>query len=177
MSKTKGLSPEDAAKRLQGMVSLGIPDTNFSATPTPNVTMSEPKTKTETETETATEIAPEPVPKSAPEPTPEAAEKKEVEKAEVENPPRETPVRKKRKEQPENYREIYFRRIDFSDRQPLYITRSTHEKLMMIVSIIGGRKATISSYVENVLMQHFDSHREEINRLFDEYYHKNKIEL
>jgi hypothetical protein len=41
---------------------------------------------------------------------------------------------------------------------------------MLIVHIIGGRKATISSYVENILLQHLDSHREEIGRLFDEHY-------
>jgi hypothetical protein len=48
---------------------------------------------------------------------------------------------------------------------------------MMIVNLIGGRKATIGSYVENVLLQHLESHREEINRLFDEHYLKNKNEF
>jgi hypothetical protein len=79
-------------------------------------------------------------------------------------------TRKQRKEAHGNYKETYFKRIDFSNRQPLYITRATHEKLMLIVNVIGGRKATISSYVENILLHHLEHFKEEINRLFDEQY-------
>jgi len=124
MSNDKKLSPEDAAKKLQDMVSLGIPDTQFSGQ-----TIST-------------------------EPLPETIEKTEPE----ENIPVPSPARRKRREQPESFKDTYFRRVDFSDRQPLYITRSTHEKLMMIVSIIGGRKATIGSYVENIMLQHLEIH-------------------
>ena len=35
MSNDKKLTPEDAARKLQGMVSLGIPDNKFSATRPP----------------------------------------------------------------------------------------------------------------------------------------------
>ena len=142
MSNDKKLTPEDAAKKLQGMVSLGIPDTKISAQP-PSAEL--PPESTEKE---------ETVPVSVP-----------------------SLARRRRKEQPESYRDTYFRRVDFSDRQPLYITRSTHEKLMMIVKLIGGRKATISSFVENVALQHLESHREEINRLFDEHYTKSRNEF
>lgn len=51
-----------------------------------------------------------------------------------------------------DYWETYFMRVDLTDRQPLYVSRATHEKLMKIVTVIGGRKATVSSYVE----KHFD---------------------
>jgi hypothetical protein len=80
------------------------------------------------------------------------------------------PTRKQRKEAHGDYKETYFKRIDFSNRQPLYITRATHEKLMLIVNVVGGRKATISSYVENILLHHLEHFKEEINRLFDERY-------
>lgn len=69
-----------------------------------------------------------------------------------------------------DYKDTYFARIDFSDRQPLYITRDTHGTLMRIVSIIGGQKATISSYVENIILRHLESFREEINRLYNDRY-------
>ena len=146
MSKDKKLTPEDAAKKLQDMVSLGIPDTKFSAQPV----FAEPLTELTEKVELT-----------------EKAEKEE-------NVSFPSLARRKRREQPENYRDTYFRRVDFSDRQPLYITRSTHEKLMMMVNLIGGRKATISSFVENVVLQHLESHREEINRLFDEHYAKSR---
>lgn len=54
------------------------------------------------------------------------------------------PARRK-KNTPGDYRETYFMRVDLTDRQPLYVSRTTHEKLMKIVTVIGGRKATVSS--------------------------------
>jgi len=153
MSNDKKMTPEDAARKLQGMVSLGIPDTKFSAQAT----------------------SAQPPPAELPPETSEKAEKTEKEETVPVSVP--SLARRRRKEQPESYRDTYFRRVDFSDRQPLYITRSTHEKLMMIVNIIGGRKATISSFVENVALQHLENHREEINRLFDEHYTKSRSEF
>lgn len=71
-----------------------------------------------------------------------------------------------------DYRETYFMRVDLTDRQPLYVSRTTHEKLMKIVTIIGGRKATVSSYVENILLRHFDQFQDEINELYESKFEK-----
>jgi len=158
MNSDKKLSPEDAARKLQGMVSLGIPDTKFSAQATTTQAIS-------------AELPPETTE------TTEKAGKAEKEGNDETVPVLPSPARRKRREQPESYRDTYFRRVDFSDRQPLYITRTTHEKLMMMVNLIGGRKATISSFVENVVLQHLENHREEINRLFDEHYAKSRNEF
>jgi hypothetical protein len=136
-------STEDAAKKIQNMVSLGIPDTMLKQN-------SQPQLRLEEQSEKEEQII-------------------EPEDIKPENTPPPIPSRtRRRKDQPEDYRGTYFKRIDFSDRQPLYITRNTHEKLMLIVNVIGGRKATISSYVENIILQHLENHKEEINCLFDE---------
>lgn len=71
-----------------------------------------------------------------------------------------------------DYRETYFGRVDLTDRQPLYVSRTTHEKLMKIVTVIGGRKATVSSYVENILLRHFDQFQDEINELYESKFEK-----
>ncbi len=34
---------------------------------------------------------------------------------------------------------------------------------MRIVTVIGGRKVTVSSYVENILLRHFEQYQDEIN--------------
>lgn len=81
------------------------------------------------------------------------------------------PARRK-KNTPGDYRETYFMRVDLTDRQPLYVSRTTHEKLMKIVTVIGGRKATVSSYVENILLQHFDQFQDEINELYESKFEK-----
>ena len=81
------------------------------------------------------------------------------------------PARRK-KNTPGDYRETYFMRVDLTDRQPLYVSRTTHEKLMKIVTVIGGCKATVSSYVENILLRHFDQFQDEINELYESKFEK-----
>ena len=77
---------------------------------------------------------------------------------------RETTRRKK--STPADYRETYFQKMELPDRQPIYVSRSTHEKLMKIVMVIGERKATVSSYVETIILNHFDQYQDEINELY-----------
>jgi len=74
--------------------------------------------------------------------------------------------KRKRIEQTD-YRETYFEKINLSDRQQISISRETHLTLFNVVNMVGGHKATISSYVENIILQHLDSHKEEINQLYE----------
>lgn len=104
------------------------------------------------------------------EPSQEEVETPEPPKAETVQAEKSTP--RKRKNQSGDYRETYFQKVELIDRQPLYVSRSTHEKLMRIVTVIGGRKATASSYVENILLQHFEQHQEEINTLYESQFQK-----
>ena len=111
--------------------------------------------------------------------TPSVTMKTEIEtpdKPEIKTEPKEEktlkePARRK-KNAPGDYRETYFMRVDLTDRQPLYVSRATHEKLMKIVTVIGGRKATVSSYVENILLRHFDQFQDEINELYESKFEK-----
>ena len=68
--------------------------------------------------------------------------------------------------------ETYFQKVELADRQPLYVSRTTHEKLMRIVTVIGGRKVTVSSYVENILLRHFEQYQDEINTLYESHFQK-----
>ena len=111
--------------------------------------------------------------------TPSVTVKTEIEtpdKPEIKTEPKEEktlkePARRK-KNAPGDYRETYFMQVDLTDRQPLYVSRATHEKLMKIVTVIGGRKATVSSYVENILLRHFDQFQDEINELYESKFEK-----
>ncbi len=64
------------------------------------------------------------------------------------------------------YIEKYLPRIDFEARQLIYVSKETHAALTSIVQIVGGTKANISSYVENIIQAHFDSNKEIINGLY-----------
>mgnify|MGYP000036710194 FL=1 len=101
---------------------------------------------------------------------------KETRQAEVvqvtEQPQTEKTAARKRKNGTGDYRETYFQKVELSDRQPLYVSRTTHEKLMRIVTVIGGRKATASSYVGNILLRHFEQFQDEINTLYESHFHK-----
>ena len=99
-----------------------------------------------------------------------------VDKEEIKAEPKEEKAVKeharRKKNTPGDYRETYFMRVDLTDRQPLYVSRTTHEKLMKIVTVIGGRKATVSSYVENILLRHFDQFQDERNELYESKFEK-----
>jgi len=90
----------------------------------------------------------------------------------VEEPVRQPEVKtirettRRKKSTPADYRETYFQKMELPDRQPIYVSRSTHEKLMKIVMVIGERKATVSSYVETIILNHFDQYQDEINELY-----------
>lgn len=102
---------------------------------------------------------------------PETVDKEEIKAEPKEEKAVKEPTRRK-KNTPGDYRETYFMRVDLTDRQPLYVSRTTHEKLMKIVTVIGGRKATVSSYVENILLRHFDQFQDEINELYESKFEK-----
>ena len=85
-------------------------------------------------------------------------------------PPVKSPERRKRKPQAD-YQSLFFNRIDFTHRKPLYITATTHRRLMRIVHLMDESKATISSYVENIILNHLDTFKEEIDTI----YQTNKI--
>jgi len=84
----------------------------------------------------------------------------------------EKPTLRRRKGCTGDYRETYFQKVELADRQPLYVSRATHEKLMRIVTVIGGRKVTVSSYVENILLRHFEQYQDEINALYESHFQK-----
>lgn len=79
---------------------------------------------------------------------------------------------KKRKNINQEYVEQYFQKVDFSDRQLIYITRDTHRKLTDIVNVIGGKHGTLSGYIENIVCEHFETHKEEINTLYSSKFKK-----
>jgi len=84
----------------------------------------------------------------------------------------EKPTPRRRKGGTGDYRETYFQKVELADRQPLYVSRTTHEKLMRIVTVIGRRKVTVSSYVENILLRHFEQYQDEINTLYESHFQK-----
>ena len=74
---------------------------------------------------------------------------------------------KRKQIQQTDYMETYFEKINLSDRQQVSISRQTHLTLFSIVSMIGGHGTTISSYIENIILQHLESYKEEIKDMYE----------
>lgn len=76
------------------------------------------------------------------------------------------PVEKRKRKPQVDYQDVFFNRIDFKHRKPLYITASTHRRLMRIVHLMDESKATISSYVENIILNHLETFKEDIDTIY-----------
>lgn len=151
MAKQNGGKPQIDEDFMKEIISQGLPVKKHET----------PSAKVETNVETP----------DKPDKSDEKADKAEKVEAVKEEKAVKEPARRK-KNTPGDYRETYFMRVDLTDRQPLYVSRATHEKLMKIVTVIGGRKATVSSYVENILLRHFDQYQDEINELYESKFEK-----
>ena len=66
-----------------------------------------------------------------------------------------------------DYCETFFEKVDLSYRKSICIAKETHSTLLTIVNMLGGRKTNLSSYVENIILKHLESHKEEINELYE----------
>lgn len=83
----------------------------------------------------------------------------------ISEPPARPPEKRKRKPQAD-YQDVFFNRIDFTHRKPLYITATTHRRLMRIVHLMDESKATIGSYVENIILNHLETFKEDIDTIY-----------
>lgn len=68
----------------------------------------------------------------------------------------------------DDYFQLFFNKIEIVDREVIYINRNTYEELYNIVFGIGGRKASVSSFIECILKHHFKVYGEEIQRNYDQ---------
>jgi len=80
-----------------------------------------------------------------------------------EKPQRDT-VRRKRQE--DDYSGLFLRRNEIKTRQCVYISRDVHSKILKIVNDIAGREISVGGYVDTVLRQHLEQHKEKINELY-----------
>lgn len=72
-------------------------------------------------------------------------------------------------EKVKNYIYTYLKSADFTARtcKTAYIRDEHHERIQHIVHIIGKNKITLSGYIDNVLAEHFASHKDEMTKLYE----------
>ena len=57
-------------------------------------------------------------------------------------------------------------------RQGVYIDKELHQKISVIVGIVGKRQLTVGNYIDNVLKEHFEKHSEEVKTYLQKSYNK-----
>lgn len=84
----------------------------------------------------------------------------------VKTPKRKDTSKQKQIEKTE-YMETYFEKINLTNRQQVSISKETHLILFSLASMIGGHGATISSYIENIILQHLENYKEELKDMYE----------
>ena len=72
----------------------------------------------------------------------------------------------RRKKPEEDYNAMFLRRNEIKTRQCVYISRDVHGKILKIVNDIAGGEISVGGYVDTVLRQHLEQHKERINELY-----------
>lgn len=94
-------------------------------------------------------------------------EEPETEKVTV--PTDKVPDGKRRKtRQSADYDTAFLKGMDIPARygKPVYVRREYHERIAKISLMLTGGKVSLSAYIDNVLAQHFEQYREEIEAAY-----------
>lgn len=87
-----------------------------------------------------------------------------------ESPP--APVRdesRRRRGREQGYEALFIRPSSVTARtgKMVYIRTEFHDTIQRITQVIGGGSLSLSAFIDNVLAHHFDTYREEIERLYE----------
>lgn len=68
------------------------------------------------------------------------------------------------------YEKRFFKESSFTARngKTVYIRKEFHDRIMRIIQTIGGNQSSLSSYIDNVLAEHFAEYRQDISDLYKE---------
>ena len=72
----------------------------------------------------------------------------------------------RKKKQSVGYDSVFLQRNEIKTRQCVYISREVHTKISKIVNVIADKEVTVGGYIDIVLAQHLELHKDEINELY-----------
>lgn len=102
----------------------------------------------------------------------EEAEELEEPEAEIEAASeKETPIREltdprpRKKQEEKSYEAMFLRRRESVQRRQTYISLELYKKITRFLPVIGG-ELTVPTYIDNILSQHLEQYKDEINELY-----------
>jgi len=69
---------------------------------------------------------------------------------------------KQRKESLEEYRQTFLQVPKLDDRKPVFISREVRDHLDEIARKLGGRRMSVSGFIENLARHHLELYREDV---------------
>lgn len=75
----------------------------------------------------------------------------------------------KKKKERGGYEELYlgYRPVDKFNRQQIYIDGELYEKFARFLKVVGDRKMSMTSFVNNILSQHWEDNKNTMSELYD----------
>lgn len=69
----------------------------------------------------------------------------------------------------EIYRSLFFKDATIPARigKTVYVRKEYHERIQLILRVIGKDEVSLFSYIDNVLAHHFDTFQEDIKKLYE----------
>lgn len=99
---------------------------------------------------------------------PETGKKETAVPAEKVPDRRATDGKRRKAKQAADYDTTFLKGMDIPARygKPVYVRREYHERIAKISMMLTGGKVSLSAYIDNVLAQHFEQYREEIEAAY-----------
>ncbi|MFQ7265345.1 MAG: DUF3408 domain-containing protein [Paraprevotella clara] len=83
---------------------------------------------------------------------------------------REEPRRRKARNKEQDYGALFLKEATIPARigKTVYIRKEYHERIQLILRVIGKDEVSLFSYIDNVLAHHFDTFQEDIKKLYEQ---------
>lgn len=83
---------------------------------------------------------------------------------------REEPRRRKTRNKEQDYRSLFLKEAAIPARigKTVYVRKEYHERIQLILRVIGKDEVSLFSYIDNVLAHHFNTFQEEIKKLYEQ---------
>lgn len=65
-----------------------------------------------------------------------------------------------------DYKSIFIRRNEIKARKSVYISRDIHDKIVKLITALEDTNITIGGYIDTVLSEHLEQHKDEINEIY-----------
>lgn len=83
---------------------------------------------------------------------------------------REEPRRRKARNKEQDYGALFLKEATIPARigKTVYVRKEYHERIQLILRVIGKDEVSLFSYIDNVLAHHFDTFQEDIKKLYEQ---------